>query len=149
MHATAISANGPALRLCPPPAAPAPEGPAAAPPSHGRWVLHGMDCLMVRRRDGLLGCYIRIPHAHELHGRTNLEELSFALDCPHGITYSAAGAHGWFIGSVAHGCWENAWDLLDDLAEQLAHFTASDAADPGADRASAVHVRNTALMRAG
>jgi hypothetical protein len=113
--------------------------PAAIPPARGRWILHGFECLMVRRRDERLGCYIRVPHTHELYARTDLSELSFALDCAHGITYADVGAHGFFIGTVIRGSWEDAWDLLDDLAQQLLTFTAAELPSASLNRVSGVH----------
>lgn len=147
MHTTALSADGPAFASCPLSAEPRAESPAqlapaaAVAPLYGRWTLHGMECLMVRRRDGRLGCYIRVPRSHELYGRKDLSELSLVLSCPQGITYSAPGALGWFIGSMTEGPWEDAWDLLDDLAQQLVQFAASDATEPRVDRISGIRLR--------
>jgi hypothetical protein len=148
MNAAETLVDGPDLRLCPSPAQPSQQAlaqslpPASESPSHGRWLLHGFECQMTRRRDGRVGCYVRIPHTHELYGRTDLNELSLALSCLGGISYSSGGEHGWFIGSVISGSWEDAWDLLDDLAKQLTQFTPSDVEEePNANRASGVHLR--------
>lgn len=123
------SASRAVLRLCPAPREPSLDSLSALcalPPSRGQFMLYGFDCRIVRRRDGILGCYIRVPYTHELYGRTDLNELSLALDCPDGITYSAGGAEGWFIGSATQLCWDDAWQLLDDLARQLADFVPSE-----------------------
>lgn len=137
------AANEMVLRLCPS------EDPAARsqlplctlPPSRGNYVLCGFDCRIVRRCDGVLGCYIRVPHTHELYGQTDLNELSLTLSCSDGITYSAAGADGWFIGSATQTSWHDAWALLNDLAEQLARVAGSDSTGSRAHRVSAVHLR--------
>jgi hypothetical protein len=113
----------------------------AMPPSRGNYKLHGFDCRIVRRCDGILGCYIRVPVTHELYGRTNLRELSFALECADGITYSAGGADGWYIGSATQLLWQDACALLEYLARQLAEFTPSDEHGPHVRRDSGIQLR--------
>jgi hypothetical protein len=117
------------LRLCPPPseAARLSQAPRCTlPPSRGKFVLNGLDCRIIRRCDGILACYVRVPHTHELYGQTDLGVLSAALDCPEGVTYSAGGADGWFIGSASALSWHDARELLEDLAGQIAGVAPSE-----------------------
>jgi hypothetical protein len=114
------SASRAALRLCPPPEKAPRAALCALPPSRGQYVLHGLDCRIVRRCDGVLGCYVRVPYTHDLHGQTDLSELSAVLACEDEITYAAGGADGWFIGSATQSCWNDARALLGELARQIA-----------------------------
>jgi hypothetical protein len=134
------SAKRNVLWLWPPPEE---DGPplCAMPPARGKYTLHGLDCHVVRRCDGVLGCYVRVPAAHELYGRTDLSELSLALDCAEGITYSAGGAGGWIIGSATEFYWPEALTLVEYLARQLAEFTPSDEDAPHVRRVSGIQLR--------
>jgi hypothetical protein len=85
----------------------------------------GTDILIVRRHDGALGCFIRVPVDHELYGETDLRVLSLALETPGGITYSAGGALGWFVGFRALCGRTAALRTCEALARQLAGFVRS------------------------
>jgi hypothetical protein len=126
MRGTGKPAARAVLHLCPPleDAQPRSSTPVCGlPPSRGKFVLHGFDCRIIRRYDGLLGCYIHIPYTHELYGETDLSQLGLVLECADGITYAASGAQGWFIGSATQLAWEDARRLLDELTRHLAEFT--------------------------
>src|SRR5687767_8398962 len=89
----------------------------------GRYQFFDLECRVIRGSDGLR-CYVRVPLGHELYGR-ELRELNLALDTPFSVSYSAGGAHGWFIGVSRLESWEDAVACAETLARELSTFEVS------------------------
>ena len=88
----------------------------------GRYQFFELECRVVRRNDGV-HCYVRVPFGHELYGRS-AREIDLVLETPRPISYSAGGAHGWFIGAGRLESWEIAVDCCEAVARELAAFEA-------------------------
>lgn len=106
----------------------------------GRYQFFNLECRVVRLSDGL-HCYVRVPFRHELYGRSS-NEISLVLDAPFCVSYSAGGAHGWFIGVSHLESWAVAVECCEALARELSAFEAPALWNPpGQERASGVRPR--------